>query len=84
MKNLTFGAAMALSVAASTAQSQNAAPTMLMDELVVKNQTIEGSAASLNSLLPILILFILVVVVATAADNGGMYYASSGYSSTNR
>jgi hypothetical protein len=36
MKNLTFGAAMALSVAASTAQSQNAAPTMLMDELVVK------------------------------------------------
>ena len=40
MKNLTFGAAMALSVVASTAQAQNTAPTMMMDEMVVKNQTI--------------------------------------------
>jgi hypothetical protein len=34
MKNLTFGAAMALSVVASTAQAQNTAPTMMMDEMV--------------------------------------------------
>jgi hypothetical protein len=75
MKNLTFGAAMALSVVVSTAQAQNTAPTMMMDEMVVKNQTIEGSAESSPRYLPMLLVILpLVAVASLVSDDGGMMY----------
>jgi hypothetical protein len=75
MKNLTFGAAMALSVVASTAQAHNTAPSMMMDEMVVKNQTIEGSAESSARYIPMLMVILLLVAVASlVSDDGGMMY----------
>ncbi len=75
MKNLTFGAAMALSVVASTAQAHNTAPSMMLDEMVVKNQTIEGSAESSARYLPMLLMILLLVAAASlVSDDGGMMY----------
>jgi hypothetical protein len=48
---------------------------MMMDEMVVKNQTIEGSAESSARYLPMLLMILLLVAAASlVSDDGGMMY----------
>ncbi len=72
MKNVTFGAAMALSVFASSAYAEGNTPTMMMDEQVIKNQTASASD-SIGMALPIIIM-VLLIVVALSGDAGDMMY----------
>ena len=75
MKNLTFGTAMALSVFANTAHAEGNAPTMIMDEMVVKNQTMDASMGTAGTLIPIILVFLLIAIAAAADDGGMMSYA---------